>query len=31
MIDVGLMTEFKLPEKILDLKWEFPYGIDKII
>lgn len=25
------MTEFELPEKIFDLKWEFPYGIDKSI
>jgi hypothetical protein len=29
MLDKAIMTEFDLPEKILDLKWEFPYGIDK--
>lgn len=30
-IDVGLMTEFEIPKKIMDLRWEFPYGIDKSI
>lgn len=31
MLDKGLMTEFELPERVLDLKWEFPYGTDQQI
>jgi len=29
--EIGLMTEFQLPDRVLDLKWEFSYGIDKSI
>lgn len=31
MLDKQLTTEFQLPERVLDLRWEFPYGIDKEI
>ena len=29
MIEWATMTEYKIPEKVLDLEYYFPYGVDK--
>ena len=31
MKDKGTMTVYELEEEQLDLRWEFPYGVDKSI
>ena len=31
MIDIGTMTEYKIPVKKIDLEYYFPYGEDKQI